>query len=1776
MTDEPREWDGLLAAAWEAFRQGDYDRSEGLFRQVAEGAPPESTLRAQAEDGLRHLQPEALDLLVRIAQNDDPRAQLALVQQALGLNLQVDLEGRKLAGRWDEAEKKIRQDADAAARELIDKGDASRREEPEAARQHYQAAGAVSGISQQVLQEAQARLADLEREVRAQAEATRLLDEARRLIDTHRYEAALQAIGRARDLGPGLIAIDALQSEAKAKQKQAGYLDERLDKAKAAETEDRLDEAEKLYAAALALAQELAWPEMSAEAEAGQKRIQAEREGRRQEFAKALATGKAALEGGDVDAAITAFRDARRLDPKSDEAGEGLSSAERMKQANDLKAKAKELMTTATLLDEFMEAKGLLTRAKAENYADSEIDALFEKAKNGENRIKTLSETIQAYKLVYDSPTKMLDAVKPIIEDPSVSKIEKQLANDIQKLYWNQATGDLRRKVEPPTRALRIAGNLAQALDGYQQALDEWANYYRTNLVWGENRALAARLDILKSQLQDARDAQKDLEKLAPIREQLETSLKDEKWDEVQKAHTRLAAELKSLTPSVAYTLSGWIIQAQRELQTAERRWEQWIEQRLAPLQAEIETCLAEGTEQKLNQADVAVAKMQQLAPQRPEVKQIAQRVADARRWFNWLQEAEVDRIAGNYREAAFPLRAILVENKDHRQAAEQLKLVQELQQFADQYLEASPKAATVADYAALIALLNEILKSDGQSEWAKDKLRETIALWNKRRAAEDNLSRAQKEWEADQFEQARRYVNSVLDVFPADAKAKSLLDEIEGGTQRKAQLEDWRQQAWKLLEKAREKAREKGGYVQAYDLFVQAQTAADRILGWVTEDQEAKSIKDIAGQEIQKWNSIEDLRTRAQQEANKRTLAGYQEASRLLDQAWSLDPTNQEVRAQRQHVRSQLAGKRSLDDLLQEVWNAFNQQDWASALALAKSVLRKERDNDDAKDILEDCKRQLKAGVQEALQPGRERDPRTYREMLNRAADFLQVLQENGVVDKDIADLEKQVSRRRILARVRSLLKVGRADEAATSLKSLLENFPDDPEATGLERAIRFFSLIREALNMSRPPINETRLAKSLSKLTEASSLQEGWDVPQAEELQRLAGLNLGEEVSDRLHQVRLEYHITCAQNRLGDGLFDQAARALREEDETVEEVASLKEEIASLEQHMTEAASKRHEDFKGALQILDQVLARRYDYKPAADMRKEIIDQVFQRAAAIQETDPWTAHSLLKQLGQVAGGDPRYPKAWREAKKAWDDYIRDLSSRVERALENHNLTTERCKGLLDELDRLPEEARGYYRSMDANLLGLRSRLDTLGVIRDGMNEIPRMMAQAHRDGDYAPVRAKLEQLVGNDRMTPFRSREEIHKAEIECEWHDKQRRDVKTEVDTYVRKSALQSLPVPPLTDRTTDVQQLVETGERFLQELIERNSRIRELDKKNIYNLRDRPSGTGREPMEVEQEEWREKKDTLKTAGHNLISAIQQRDEGKVKAQQGQDLYDQTRTDEGRQQAQGAWQEASAKYQESLATLAQLVQTPPTSPWTRAIVERGKTMQSEIEGLKTRADSEASRIKAQLDQLATLRSDAKLAYDEAHDLPARQRALSLWEDVLRAAHDLDAQAEARIKDLQQQIRADEVGRANWQWWAFIGGGILLLILLGSLAWPSLQALLPTPAPSPTPTRRPTATPPPTATWTPTALPTATPTLLPTATFAPTPTPTPRPCILILNGWVRERPDDNSTGLALLASGNQVGVIDRVETGGRGWYRIVGFGPSAYIWTDVVRCPQ
>jgi uncharacterized protein YgiM (DUF1202 family) len=88
------------------------------------------------------------------------------------------------------------------------------------------------------------------------------------------------------------------------------------------------------------------------------------------------------------------------------------------------------------------------------------------------------------------------------------------------------------------------------------------------------------------------------------------------------------------------------------------------------------------------------------------------------------------------------------------------------------------------------------------------------------------------------------------------------------------------------------------------------------------------------------------------------------------------------------------------------------------------------------------------------------------------------------------------------------------------------------------------------------------------------------------------------------------------------------------------------------------------------------------------------------------------------------------------------------------------------------------------------------------------------------------------------------------------------------------------------------------------------------------------------------------------------------------------------------------------------------------------------------------------------------------------------------------------------------------------------------------------------------------------------PTPVPTTPP---PTLTPSPTATATPVPqsCQVLDATWVRAQPTDQSTGIAQLSAGDDVGVIGQVQDDdGQTWYLLAGYQGEAYIRAEMVQC--
>ncbi len=160
-------------------------------------------------------------------------------------------------------------------------------------------------------------------------------------------------------------------------------------------------------------------------------------------------------------------------------------------------------------------------------------------------------------------------------------------------------------------------------------------------------------------------------------------------------------------------------------------------------------------------------------------------------------------------------------------------------------------------------------------------------------------------------------------------------------------------------------------------------------------------------------------------------------------------------------------------------------------------------------------------------------------------------------------------------------------------------------------------------------------------------------------------------------------------------------------------------------------------------------------------------------------------------------------------------------------------------------------------------------------------------------------------------------------------------------------------------------------------------------------------------------------------------------------------------------------------------------------------------------------------------------------------------------------------------------------ETNRPNW---LFIGGGILIAIIVlggaGLFVRGRLMPVTPTPTITPLPTATPTQTATPTitpsATWTTT--PTRTPTATATSTATPTPTNTPIPCQLLARVEVRTAIGNDANGnpngalvSVLETTGSPVAVLDQVvDNAGVLWYQIVmpSYNGQAFVPANTVDC--
>jgi tetratricopeptide (TPR) repeat protein len=1753
--------------AKDAFTQSNYDEARHLFNLIRKEAPPRSDAYREATRYLRHLgtsdEDTAFQLLLRIgrADEEDIETLLSLVQEALEQNLAVDLDDQPLEERLEQLESKRQRQADARVAELLQQSTtALEQDDLDEARRWLDEAKAVTGTSDEMGDEIRQQARRLEDVADHHKEASEYAELARVCMQEADYEEASRFAKKALEHWKTNEDIAALMEEAEqrvAGQQQANDL---LKEAAQALDAGRLDEVGQLYAQAQELAEELGLTTLVERADSGREKVAAAIKERTQRVDDLVKEGQDALEEDEIKKAVAAFEEAYGLDPSDERVNKLLSQARRGLHEQQRIEQLKQIAESNLSDKDYERALKHLKRALELNPDDADLAARIGEVESARDEAGLWRTTRKTGVFPWKTPQELNDD-RPRLEE--LLRFEEVRA--FQRLF-----GASTSKLIAYLRRAEVHiehGDFDQAVLVFGEAIEQWSSYLEEEKIrGGENiPALRNRLAIAEQQRDHIQQAGIEYTLMASRIEQADRSLEQGEYEDAVREYRDVLDDWENLSSNVRYWLGdqrdspgdgqvvGIINRLRTGLVTAARRYAREQEVLLADWYRQAEASFKVGRldeAYKLVQtdADPVVTRLEEFkklhdrfaVPDQAagwtttlwweSFTPLSKRIEKAVKLRDLLDTAEENLNSGNLPRARSDFREVLDIESDNRRAKTGLKRVESLEPLLESYNRAQGEGQVEDEWKALL----KIEKIIPQSKWVKARKEELPPALRKWREAKRQIEEAERlvKFSEPDFEHIRRLAESAQSAFPA--RADQVLQIVQQEESKIERINETRRQA--------EDAFKQGEFEKALRL-------AKEVLESHRSDAITESIRKKAQRGLDLEREAASLLAGGDYDATQRKL----EEVRLLP---GLEMPSDYHRKLLRQARTKAVKGRKLDDLVQEMHEAVEENEWINVLIKAHQIREKSPGHEEAREAFHDAVRELEEEADTCLDRRGDGD-------LQRARTILQTLKDYEVDDADVRMLAPKLGWVSRLRHAQILLELSLPDKLKLAVRDLeeLRKEWDDAEVRELYVEARCRQLFYQARIEERRARGEKRyehLRKAVEALKEVVDLKTG------------DGLQPDPQTVKSLKRLQVEATLAEADELVQDGGLDAAEDRLCSILEEDKRVTKRLDRIQEIRKKMGAAKKLRRRDrISKAVAELDAILELQPGFEPAQDVRQEIVDELLRRGEVAEESgELWKAKSAYETLEKIAPAQPtNLARVRRELRKQ----KRKLINRASRALDNPDLELPTCELLIDELDRIPEAEHSL--TSKENLKALESYRRDILNLKDHLAKARSWLDEAHLDGQYVRVKNELEQAIvvnsifGQRRsVIDLRSQKETHKR-IRAVVRDKMR-----EYDEHWQE--IQETP-PALSGGSSEtVRQFIAEGEEDLKAALATNRELKGLDADNLYRLRDWMDPDREDPLKEEHRQLESYQENLTTIGKALRDGLTGGAAARTKAEEAAETYEQRETEQNYERAIELWKEAVCSYKAALEHLSVALNTSPQTPRARVLVEEAEKIKQQLEEQLENADENVRAKQQELDQIRQLRQEARQFYNNWE----KQEALDLHKEILETnPRDPDAQEEViRIK---KEIR-EEAATQRWPYYALGGLGAGLI---GFLIWffgfgasfpeanveltftPTPTQVIATHAPTSTSTPEP---PTPTSTHTPRAT--------PTPTVTPRPTATPVVCTMRYNGWVREEPSDGSIGLALLKAGQQVEVVDFVNNPEGRWYQLEGFMPEGYTRVENVDCPS
>lgn len=1764
-----------------AFEESNYEHARELYQKLDKAfVNPE--IRDEAERFLLHLEQENLELLQEIASaEDDPSRREALLNEALQRGLSFDLKQQPLHTLFEQLQRRRTIEADNQAQNLLDEGlDAVESGNLQLAREKYEAAADISNLSSGMRRTIAARLdklADLEKDY---AKAESVLSSVENFLESAEpdYALALEQLNEARVIFPTHPRISSLRERVVEGRQSLERIQGLLKEGWAALRDDRLQEALAHFQEAQESADSLGLAAQAQEARKGLEEVERAFEAQRDRFMTAWQEGEEYLANNDFAAALERLQEARNLAlPGTDitELDRLLDETRESEELASLKERARRQLRD---FKDFDTAARTLEQARQLAPDDEEVAGLLDEAQKLGREARTVRQTIGLRRVPFRSPQEVEEAFQPggIFDRYFRGDELAEMQRRVPELYWQQAASDLRNVVENKILTQVEQGNLSQTIAEGEKAYEEWYDYFeRESRIREQNRALEARLEILKAQLNDLRQGQ-DIATLAAaqiadIEEAFEAENDNlalnrgrEAWDELSKADERLDYVLSSLRRSLAASL---YLPLQRQVQQHYGDLSLLRSQALSQLHSnhleEAYDTVQRGERHVARLGELHALHEQTVTPTLPTAEwqippveddwqTLARETSNALRWQNWLKEARLQVDQGNYRGAVDTLSMLLEEGASSSEWAAPLfkeaktlrngvgAAIEHRQRLDAALAQADEKPHYRADYDEAIKALQEIDHLLGETTWTAAQKEAVQQHRHTYQAAMNLVEAAESYFQSHSYQRAWEEAERVLKEYPtlvaATLKAEQIKSKAEAGRQAIESLKRWQQEAGQALRQG---------------AFEEALVRARQVLEVRPDDPIALRIQRQA-------EKGQRLRNEATDELADNSIEALLAAEQKLSDALVIAYDSEELRQQREEIRRRRIARQGPETSLEQAQRALKAGDWTGALELALEALPAD-EQPDIKVQLEALRDKASERLNEVVRQHIINEEATL-ETLKEAQTALVFLQENRLVEARTRELEGQLARQIVVTSATLQLEAMKVQAALQELRSVEDEYGDRSDFAAVYNTAIFLHDILMAREVLKGEANESTLTQAIALLAQAN--QHRRRVNNARRWEERAGLPSQE--TTHLWQKRLEEQLALLQVHqcVNQGQLSLALEKLNALPITPE-TQVLRQEIETIKTYMDQAAlwDGSTNDIKAAMKALNHLLPPQQNpaYAPAEKRREEILTTLLRRIEErVRSNEIDQMANALEIYALLLSFDPpdsnRLETEQARLETRLRQKLRELSGQVRNALENADLTHTQCQELLAAVERVPIEWRQKYSTLKNAEQEIEKRLAEIAQVDGYVQRARNQLSQAHEEGSYGRIAGFLQRAIQVN-SSIFSSRSEIAHLQHEITLHQARRNQIEEQIrpQYQVVKRIVDFNFSHPTSDAEQQVWrraqrdhfkrlQVEATHETILPEsLYERDSVAtfvnwgigwlataadisqdwQKSDPQNLYALRNwNPASNTEDPLLQAYHQFRDAQQNLQQIGASLQGALEIKREAERELVAVQGLSEKAGHDDDYERIIERYQSIIDNQKAAERLLSNL--PVAESRWAEVLRKRSEELCKALTTARDQAEDDQERIIDLRERVNTARDVAlnQQRQCDNSDPACWKLAIDCWNDVLNLTEGRNQDAAHQIASLQTLIQAHEQRQRSRQLVSGAGFfGVILLALL-SFAWSAkVGPFAAQPTPTPTVTGMPTPFPTLTATIvlspTPSSTPTITPepTLTPTQTSTPTETPPPSP---------------------------------------------------------------